>query len=86
MTSESEPESSDLEQTSELQDESTEHEELEVYSKFLDQVNWRIKKLRLVISKWQEENNYTLKPSNLPILRWFELEELTVDFSEFYGK
>ena len=70
---------------SEREDEVQEHK-MEVYSKFLEQVNWRIKKLKLVITKSHPAAKCQIDPAILKILVWFKLEELIIDLSELSGK
>ena len=76
--------------------------DIEVYSKFLDQLNWNIKKLRLVFSvnsalmvfksreefyctQGAQEKRIDISVPSLPLIKKLDVEELTLDFSEFYG-
>ena len=70
------------------------HKEHEVYSRFLDQVNWKISKLRLVVTispsfastTFDGHIHIVFHTESLPIIKSFYLDGLILDFSQFYGK
>ena len=71
--------------------ESSERKEQEVYVKFLEQVNWRINKLRLVVTistdlaerTFEEAVRLDVDADSLPLIRTLEVAYLVLDFPNF---